>query len=77
MYQVMLLDTEANIIAPDEKYLNQTCAAKIIATPLCNSVSDVMRIWHVENNGMYLVGSAYRLCIRELVDTSQLKINCA
>jgi hypothetical protein len=26
---------------------------------------------------MYLVGSAYRLCIRELVDTSQLKINCA
>jgi hypothetical protein len=85
----VLLDvsvTVVDIIAPDEKCWNvplitmvfePSCAAKIIATPLYKSVSDDKRFWRVENNGIYSVRSAYRLCVQELIDTSHLKMNGA
>jgi hypothetical protein len=52
-----------------------SCAAKILATPLFKSVYDDKRIWRVENNGVYSVKSAYRLCVQELLDTSHLKMH--
>ncbi|GAU30093.1 hypothetical protein TSUD_38890 [Trifolium subterraneum] len=83
----VLLDasgTVADIIASDENCWNvplittmfdPSCAVKIIATPLYKSVSDDKRIWRVENNGMYSVWNAYRLCVQELIDTSHLRMN--
>jgi len=45
----------------------------IVATPLYPSVREDRLIWKKENNGEYLVCSAYRLCMNELLDTSHFK----
>jgi hypothetical protein len=45
----------------------------IIDTLLIPNVSEDRIVWKAEKNDIYLVKSAYRLCVKELVDTSLLR----
>jgi len=48
-------------------------AARILQTLLFVQVVDDRLIWKAERNGLYSVKSAYRLCVKELVDTSHFR----
>jgi len=47
-------------------------ADKILHTPLISQVYEDKIIWKVERNGRYVMRSAYRLCVSELVNSSHL-----
>jgi hypothetical protein len=54
---------------------DHTTSARILAIPLYPMVTDDRKIWRGESNRDYSVKSAYRICINELLDTSQLRVN--
>jgi len=47
-------------------------ANKILHMPLIAQVEDDRILWKAERHGRYLVRSAYRLCVTELIDSSYL-----
>jgi len=47
-------------------------ADKILHTPLIAPVAEDRILWKAERHGRYLVRSAYRLCVTELIDSSYL-----
>jgi hypothetical protein len=48
-------------------------ASRKLHMPLIEQVHNNRLIWKAEKNGYYLVCSAYRLCVEELVDVSHLR----
>ncbi|MCI47899.1 polynucleotidyl transferase ribonuclease H fold, partial [Trifolium medium] len=54
---------------------DQPLVARILAIPLYPSVTVDRHLWRGENKGEYSVKSAYRICVRELIDTSHLRVN--
>jgi hypothetical protein len=54
---------------------DQHSVVRILATYLYPSIIVDRRLWRGESKGDYTVKSAYRLCVQELIDTSQFRVN--
>jgi len=71
-----------NLMVPTKKRWNEAAvlqvfsaglADKIMSTPLIAHVKSDRLIWKVEKNGKYSVKSAYRLYVKELIDSAHLR----
>jgi len=53
--------------------VDTTTTASILRTPLFDQVEEDKLVWKAERTGLYSVKSAYRLCVKDLVDSSHLR----
>lgn len=48
---------------------------KALNTPFFEAIHEDKLVWRFKNNGRFLIRSAYRYCIKDIIDTSYLSIS--